>query len=205
MPLIAAMPWITDITHSELPDGHLPQGPAGAATRYFGSIVAAASAQREGIWLEVAVQCRRRPGHRRCPGHIRLQRLDGANQINWLCTSCGDDGLITNWKGSRWDLSRRDMGSQPESPIVEFVVSDEELQELRKTYVLDPDSQRIVDGALIGTRGPLLRSTVDDLDELVGFVAAEANHTDSARRRRILDELCERMEETLSDHYRDEG
>ena len=50
---------------------------------------------------------------------------------------------------------------------------------------------------------PVFRFTLDDLDELGGFVAAEANHTKDKRMRKELDRLFDRIQTTL-DSYNDE-
>ncbi len=50
---------------------------------------------------------------------------------------------------------------------------------------------------------PLFRFTLDDLDELAGFVAAEANHTKDKRLGKELDQVFDRIQSTLDD-YTDE-
>lgn len=51
---------------------------------------------------------------------------------------------------------------------------------------------------------PIFRFSLDDLDELVGFLAAEANHAKNKILREQLDQLCERIEATLN-KYTDEA
>jgi hypothetical protein len=50
---------------------------------------------------------------------------------------------------------------------------------------------------------PVFRFTLDDLDELGGFVAAEGNHTKDKKLRKELDRLFDRIQTTL-DSYTDE-
>jgi plasmid stabilization system protein ParE len=38
---------------------------------------------------------------------------------------------------------------------------------------------------------------LDDLDELAGFVAAEANHAKDKKLQKELDQLCDRIQATL--------
>jgi len=45
---------------------------------------------------------------------------------------------------------------------------------------------------------PIFRFTLDDLDELAGFLAAEANHCRNKVLREQLHQLCDRVEATLS-------
>jgi len=51
---------------------------------------------------------------------------------------------------------------------------------------------------------PIFRFTLDDLDELAGFLAAEANHAKNKILGEQLDQLCDRIEATLS-KYTDEA
>jgi len=44
---------------------------------------------------------------------------------------------------------------------------------------------------------PVFHFTLDDLDELAGFVAAEANHAKDKKLQKELDQLCDRIQATL--------
>jgi len=50
---------------------------------------------------------------------------------------------------------------------------------------------------------PILHYTLDDLDELGGFIAAEANHTKDRKLRKELQQLFDRIQTTL-ESYTDE-
>jgi len=119
--------WIVDITHYLLPGGILVGGPAGRIARYFGSIIAAASTRPAGVWADTDLHCRRRPGRRPCPGHIRALRLDAQDVVKWHCSSCDDNGLIQSWKGSMWDLSQPipdEQAPPPDRRALERTISD---------------------------------------------------------------------------------
>ena len=53
--------------------------------------------------------------------------------------------------------------------------------------LLDTDCQRLVFAIRAHTHGAILAATDADLDELIGFVAAEANHEPNRRRQQRLD------------------
>lgn len=74
--------------------------------------------------------------------------------------------------------------------ILEHTLADNELT--NRLRVLPNKGQR-----------PIFRFTLDDLDELGGFVAAEANHTKNKKLRTELDRLFDRIQSTL-DSYNDE-
>lgn len=189
--------WIVDITHYLLPDGLLVPGPAGRIAAYFGSIVSAATTQPSGTWRDMAVQCRRRPGRKPCPGHIRIRRLDVPLRIEWHCSSCDDNGTIEGWRGTLWDRSQLAVPA-PSAEIIPIRVTAAELRELR-TVSFDLESQAIVDGATIDSTGILLRGTADDFDNFIGFIASEANHaTDRRRQQQTLDQIIDRIEAALT-------
>ena len=189
--------WIVDMTHYEGIPSDMSQSPVGRIAAYFGSIVAAASASPVGVWIDAAIWCRRRPGRRPCPGHICLRRKDASGPIEWECSFCDDRGLISNWKESTWDS-----GGQPEPTggMCEVVVSREELAELRKMVSLDPQSQRLLDAAVITRRGIVVRGSGEEMEELLGCIAFEANHEGNRRRRKMLDGVFERMDDLVAQH-----
>src|SRR6266545_5050082 len=81
---------------------------------YLGAIVAAASVASTNQVLETPLRCRRRPGRKPCTGYMRL-RQDAGARIVWECSTCDDNGVISGWRGTPWDLSR----FGPRVPIAE--------------------------------------------------------------------------------------
>lgn len=69
-----------------------------------------------------------------------------------------------------------------------MVVGDEVAAALRDLQLLDRGGERLVYGMAGSADGAVITTTADDLDELLGFVAAEANHEVDRRRRRRLDD-----------------
>lgn len=82
-----------------------------------------------------------------------------------------------------------------------MIVSREELHALRQIMVLDGESQRLVDGAVLSRRGILIRGSADDLDNFLGYIAAGANHESNRRRARILDRVYDRVDAVLQRYY----
>lgn len=72
---------------------------------YLGGVVSAATAEPPGQAIATPISCRRRPGHKPCPGRLEVYRGVHPADIEWRCPACGDDGVISNWQGSRWDRS----------------------------------------------------------------------------------------------------
>ena len=101
------MTWVTDLSHFIDPEaGTLPTNvpdPARRLMEYQARIVAAATAAAYGHNCAVdQIKCRRRPGHRTCPGVIE-HRVWADERVTWHCPHCGDNGIISNWQSTAWD------------------------------------------------------------------------------------------------------
>jgi len=72
-----------------------------------------------------------------------------------------------------------------------------EYQVLKKVMVLDEGAEAIVQNAEPATKGFVLTGSSEDFDDLAGFVAAAANHTESQKKQDILDEIYDKIEELL--------
>jgi hypothetical protein len=158
-------------------------------------IVRCATTVPAALRLDSALRCSRRPGRRPCPGHLVMVRMEVPAEIHWRCSSCGDDGVITGWQGSHSDLG-------PARPLGELALlvelADDEHRLLREIQVLDTDRTRVVYGAFREADGRLFLFGDDqDVEELAGFVAFEANHEDRLARRARLDAVYAKLSHAL--------
>jgi hypothetical protein len=81
-------------------------GPAIRLARFVNDVIEFATTLPEDQDAELMVNCRRRPGHKRCPGKIRTAFDANAATISWTCPVCGDHGIISRRReGSAWDSS----------------------------------------------------------------------------------------------------
>jgi hypothetical protein len=71
--------------------------------------------------------------------------------------------------------------------VTEIILSEKVAAALRELTLLDTDCERLVFRLRAHPDGAILAASDDDLDELIGFVAAEANHELKRRRQRRLD------------------
>lgn len=161
-------------------------GPARRMGEHLTLIVRAATAGDSGLTWVSALRCNRRPGHVACPGHLALRRTDVPASIAWRCTSCDDEGIISGWEGSPFDLRPRSIDPGPTTGV-QVVVSAEVAGTLRSLMLLDTASERLVFRAQLVEGVIVLSGDEDDLDELAGYVAAEANHEEDRRRQKRLD------------------
>jgi hypothetical protein len=176
--------FVTDLHHFlDLPAS--TPGPARRLAEHLSNIVRAATAGDAGTAWESALPCRRRPSNRRCPGRIIVLRTDPPAPIRWQCSVCGDEGVISNWADSPFDLRRRRLTLA--GPVNELVIPNEVAAALRELQLLDADCERLVFRIRAHNDRAVLPATDGDLDELIGFVAAEANHQSGRRRQQRLD------------------
>ena len=175
---------VTDLHHLlDLPPD--TPGPARRLAEHLSNIVRAATAGDAGAAWESALPCRRRPAHRTCPGRMIVLRPEPAAPIRWHCSACDDAGVINNWKDSPFDLRRRTLIVAEAAN--EIVIPNEVAAALRDLQLLDADCERLVFRIRAHHDGALLAAGEDDLDELTGSVAAEANHEPNRRRQQRLD------------------
>ena len=184
---------VTDVT--DYLASFLADGPAARMARFHGSIISAASVQPSGVWVIVAIQCRRRPGHRPCPGWIRVKKTDVPSTVEWQCTSCDDNGVISHWSGSTSDLSRW-VNEPGKGTLLKVPVSLVELRELRQ-MVAEPENQALIEGAVVIDGHIFLQGRGEDFDDLIGCIAFEANHESSSKRQDLLDGTADRIEALL--------
>lgn len=85
---------------------------------------------------------------------------------------------------------------------ISFRLSPRERDMIVDRAFLDPEVESRLRGA--GTLGSRLvvALTLDDIDDLAGCVAAEANHCDDARIRRVFESLFDRLTK-LQDRFTD--
>lgn len=188
---------VTDLHHFlDLPAD--APGPARRLAEHLGDIIRAATAGDAGIEWESALPCPRRPAHRRCLGRMIVHRTDPPAPIRWQCSVCSDEGVISNWADSPFDLRRRRLTLA--DPVNEIVISEEVAAALRELRLLDLDSERLVYRIRAHEKRVLLPATDDDLDELIGFVAAEANHEPNRRRQQRLDTAFNTLSSAAQTH-----
>lgn len=188
---------VTDLQHFlDLPLD--APGPARRLAEQLGDLVSAATAGDAGTAWDSALPCRRRPGHRACPGRMVLHRdFDVSVPIRWQCSSCADQGRISNWADSPFDLRRRRLARA--EPVHQILIPTDVAATLRELNLLDVDSQQIVFRMYPHATGKVvLPATEDGLEQLIGSLAAEANHETDRRRQRRLDVAFEALNDAVA-------
>lgn len=94
--------------------------------------------------------------------------------------------MISGWEGTYCDV-RAPRPRRHDGAVAEVVVSDEVAAALRDLRLLDAECERLVFRARAADDGVVLTTDDEELDEAIGFVAAEANHEPNRRRQQRLD------------------
>jgi hypothetical protein len=163
-------------------------------------IVRAATAGDAGVKWVSALACDRRPGRRRCPGNIEIRRTDSPASIEWRCTWCEDEGLISGWERSPYDLRRlRPVAVSDRGRCI--VVPAEVAATLRDLRLVDQDTERLIFCARAADEGAAFVGDDEEFDEVLGHVAAEANHEDNRRRQRRLDDAFQALSRAIDQNY----
>jgi DNA-binding MarR family transcriptional regulator len=87
---------------------------------------------------------------------------------------------------------------------IRFRLSPRERNLVVERAFLDPEIEVRLRGAATLGPGLAVELTLDDIDDLAGCVAAEANHCEDGRTRRVLDGLFGRLTK-LRDRFTDEA
>ena len=186
---------VTDLRHLlDLPPA--APGPARRLAEHFSNIVRAATAGDAGTAWETELPCRRRPANRACPGRMIVIHTQPGAPIRWQCSVCDDAGVISNWEDSAFDLRRQ---LTIAGATNEVVIPNDVAAALRDLHLLDPAGERLVFRIRAHHVGAVLAATDDDLDDLIGCVAAEANHEPNRRRRQRLDAAFEALNAAAAD------
>ena len=175
-------------------------GPARRLGEHLSSIAAAATAGDAHTPWESALPCRRRPANRRCPGRIivvyapiQTHRSAGTAAV------CGDDGTISNWA----DISLRSTPPTVDRGRTRSTTSPSTPRPPRHCAPLHSSTAIVTEQYSPfehTTTVFILALTDTDLDELIGAVAAEANHEPNRRRQQRLDAAFDALN-TAAPHH----
>ena len=193
--------YVTDINHFEgLESIADPPRPAVLLAEHLRRIIAAATAHASPGEHATALPCRKRPGRKPCPGRLVVRRQDLPEEIAWGCPVCaattGEEGYISGWRGSLYDLSKSAQVHKDEA-VISVVVPDDAYRLLIGNTVFDLDCECVIYAARPHEHGAELVMTEADCEELAGFVAFEANHSDNRRLQRRWDEIFELLNRAL--------
>lgn len=99
--------WTVNLQHYLKPDGSIgiESNSGRRLAEYFAAIVQETSGDIDEDAIFPKVRCRRKPMRKPCAGEIQSYIDPEDDAIVWRCPVCGDNGVISGWEGTLWDLS----------------------------------------------------------------------------------------------------
>ena len=88
---------------------------------------------------------------------------------------------------------------EPDSPVEVLLTPRERDLVIEETFAGPNLTKRLKLASVAGEK-LAVRYTLDDLDELVGYIAAAANHTEDAKLRKALDALFVRLSKEMESY-----
>ena len=192
--------WLVDINHLRDDEGMLyEKGRLGRLAKYMSQIIEAATIHPgEGIPVDSALTCRRRPHHRTCSGHIRVSHTDLPPIVDWECTACADSGTISGWGGGPWDLRGHRDHRAASATQVTFVISAEEHRFLLACDSLDIDEPELASSATWRRSRIELRGSLVEYKSARETICEELDLMPRGRMRSVPRGLALRIQETLT-------
>ncbi len=183
-----------------LPESKKSKSGESERSEYIGSIVSAATLAPPGVEVNTFIRCRRRPERKACHGFIWLRLQEDPAQLNWWCPECADNGVIRNWKGIPWNLSHiRGAAVTNGAEFGEMLLTESEFRLLSEIKILEPQARKIVHDARIIDGGDMsLWGTMEAIDELMGYIAFEANQEQRKKRQQALNQLFDKINHCIS-------
>jgi len=98
--------YVTDITHFLDDAGELGEmpGPARKLASFLVLLIDATTQAFPVKDYDTRIRCRTDA----CTGAIRCSLTAMEDEISWYCPDCGHNGVIRNWKGTKWNQVQPD-------------------------------------------------------------------------------------------------
>jgi len=189
--------WFTKVGHFLNEDGELPAdltGPARNLAEFICLLVQSVTSHSFEALVPTGVRCRRRPKRRPCPGEVFAFINEEIGAIQWNCFKCGDNGFIYDWENTKWDM--RDTDLIP----VRLHVEERDLI-LNQTFA-GPDLTDRLESTKQVTDSVVVYYSSEELENLIGYIAAEGNHNPDRKIQEALNALYDSLD-ALLDAYLD--
>jgi len=161
---------------------------------YHAAIVKAGSSHSSNTQFCSAITCRRRPNHKPCGSYLTVTHRED-DVIHWQCPGCGEQGFISHWEGTIYDMT---YAEEPEpGELVSITITPEEYKMLSEIIVVAQEESAIIFGAVSTPKGMLLTGRVEGFDQLLDAIAFDINHADSPKRRRVMDGIYDKIESVV--------
>ncbi len=174
--------------------------PARRIATFFGSIVEGVTAGWDDPTDGCAVtsRCIGRVGRRRCPDRV-VARIQADGTIEWTCLTCGEHGIIHHWQETPWNLTGQGNKLFPTPDVmVGLELSMAEFEAVSSIVALDAEARRVVAAARVPDDDRVLVDAPRAwVEHLVRFIASEANHTRSRKKKLLYEAILDRADSVV--------
>ncbi|MGB6866228.1 MAG: hypothetical protein WBE11_11100 [Candidatus Aminicenantaceae bacterium] len=187
----------TKVGHFLNEDGELPTdlpGPARKLAEFICSLVQSVTSHSFEALVPTGVRCRRRPKRKPCRGEVFAFLNEEITAIQWNCFICGDNGFIYDWENTKWDMQDTD--------LIPLRLHVEERDLIVNETLAGPDLTDRLESAKQVIDSVVVYYSSEELENLIGYVAAEANHNPDRKMQEALDALYDSLD-ALLDFYMD--
>jgi len=183
--------WFIKLRHFLDNNGEIAvsHGPARKLAEFVCSIVVAVTSYTLEISVATGIRCRRRPKRKPCKGEVYAFLDDEQGIIEWHCFICGDRGHITDWENTQWDMRFSD--------IIPVRFNLEERDLILSETLAGPDLTDRLESEDEVLNSITAYYTPEELEVLLGYICARANHTSDKDLEDALDALYESLEDLL--------
>jgi hypothetical protein len=91
--------------------------------------------------------------------------------------------------------------SDPDEQLKPIQITFQDRDLILDLYSVDPEMERRFKLAAVEGKGIVVQLNAYDLDELLGEIAAVANHEENAKHHKKLDALFDRVSDKLERHF----
>lgn len=124
---------------------------------------------------------------------------DGA----WQCTNCDEGRKLSGWRDHLYNQSKdRPYDPEPGEKYLAIDLTSKEFTALLESHnTYDPNSDKIILAGERTTAGFKISGWEGDIDNFIGFVAENANHTEKKRVKKYLDAVCGEIQNEVDDCF----
>ena len=83
---------------------------------------------------------------------------------------------------------------------IEVAITPRQRSLILEHAMVGPEVTGLLRMAVVKGKKLIVKLTLDDLDEIIGYIAAEANHTDDKKLQKEFDHLYERLKTTMESY-----
>ena len=94
--------YISNIQHFLDDKGNIPKQipkEARELASFFALVIDATKKKSPFTLSQIELRC----FENKCQGTIKSEVLKESNEIHWVCSKCKNEGMISNWKLTKWD------------------------------------------------------------------------------------------------------